>query len=155
MLGSTPSSKLGSSATARPSQQQANRPQHSRSKRHLHSCAVFSSLPRTRSLVSADAKNMILFALSRLFVSCKLQVLWRHGEPQVEALPLLATMRAQEIDVRCALHALGHGGQTQGLRHRDGSLDDGAVARILVDPPDKGAIDFELIDRKVFEISQR
>ena len=77
-----------------------------------------------------------------------------HGWTEVVALSEIAAEARQDLERGPILHALGNDAQAQVVSHVDDGPDDRPRTRIGSHVSHERAVDFQLVDRQVLEVSQ-
>eukprot|EP01136_Pigoraptor_vietnamica_P033089 Opistho-1_new@95611 len=84
----------------------------------------------------------------------RLELRYRQGRREQEALDLVAAGALQEIALRHRLHTLGDHAQPQRTRHLDHRLRDAGIALVTRQALDEAAVDLELLDRKALQVAE-
>jgi|SRR5579872_655074 len=82
------------------------------------------------------------------------ELLCRYWRADIKSLPLLATMRSQEIDISGRLNTLDNDAQSKASAHADDCIQDGWIASDVGNLPKKRFIYLEGIEREPLKVAR-
>ena len=91
----------------------------------------------------------------RIIAELRFKAVGRHRPAEQVALHLIATMLAQEVELLVGFHALGDHRQVQAVGHGDDRPGNLRILFARRQAIDKGAVDFQHVDRELLEVVQR